>query len=483
LSVDATTVKDQSSGQPYVIGTDTVEETDRDFFKRQLTAEVTAKGHKVTKELDISPHYNQHKISYSTLNNTLAVGTRVRGATSNALGIVMEHNTTDKYVIVHRDVKDWGQPGSQFTGDEIIKNTALSTTYFTATSIDLHHVIENIVSNQDPSTITPDTTITSANQKISNGIEGGGDAYAHADFISGFAGRGKVLVASDNSEAYDSEMRQRKVNIVSSPIFTQSATQRGRTYSAGVKQTRALNTQSSRTLGTNTIVTNLTGTALRIDSAFNTTTLAGVSFGHRPAGQKLFESTNFLSERIVTENQEPLIFEPDNGNILGENFSQGGIILLEDGQQVLWEDETINDETKYFVSEESTQVGSFNLLDETGSRLIDETDSLPLIKEDALMIGQKNSEHSGPTIGDLADMMFTENYSMMNKIQLDGGSGISSGDDLLLETGEHCLQESPSEGIRISDISTIYDNKFVSNIERELDRRTSLTYSAVIQSG
>ena len=480
LSVSANTVKDQSSGQPYVIGTDTVEETDRDFFKRQLTAEVTAKGHKVTKELDISPHYNQHKISYSTLNNTLAVGTRVRGATSNALGIVMEHNTTGKYVIVHRDVKDWGQAGSQFAGDEIIKNTALSTTYFTATSIDLHHVIENIVSNSSQSTaITPDTTLLASNQKTN--AEGGGETPA--SYISGFTGRGRILTANDPNETYDSEMRQRKVNIVSSPIFTQSATQRGRTFSAGVKQTRTLNTQSSRTLGTNTKVTNLTGTALRIDSSFNTTTLAGVSFGHRPAGQKLFESTNFLSERIVTENQEPLIFEPDNGNILGEDFTQGGIILLEDGQQVLWEDDTINDETKYFVSEESTQVGSFNLLDETGSRLIDETDSLPLIKEDALMIGQKNSEHSGPTIGDLSDMMFTENYSMMNKIQLNGGTGISSGDDLLLETGEHCLQESPSEGIRISDISTIYDNKFVSNIERELDRRTSLTYSAVIQSG
>ena len=479
LSVDATTVKDQSSGQPYVIGTDTVEETDRDFFKRQLTAEVTAKGHKVTKELDISPHKNQHKISYSTLNNSLAVGTRVRGATSNALGIVMEPDTANKFILVHRDIKDWGAGGSQFTGSEIIQNTAASTNYFTATSIELHHVIENIVSNQDPSTITPDTTLLATNQKTN--AEGGGETPS--TYISGFTGRGRILTATDPNETYDSEMRQRKVNIVSSPIFTQSATQRGRTYSAGVKQTRALNTQSSRTLGTNTIVTNLTGTALRIDSAFNTTTLAGVSFGHRPAGQKLFESTNFLSERIVTENQEPLIFEPDNGNILGENFSQGGIILLEDGQQVLWEDQTINDETKYFVSEESTQVGSFNLLDETGSRLIDETDSLPLIKEDALMIGQKNSEHSGPTIGDLADMMFTENYSMMNKIQLDGGSGISSGDDLLLETGEHCLQESPSEGIRISDISTIYDNKFVSNIERELDRRTSLTYSAVIQSG
>jgi len=479
LSVDATTVKDQSSGQPYVIGTDTVEETDRDFFKRQLTAEVTAKGHKVTKELDISPHKNQHKISYSTLNNSLAVGTRVRGATSNSLGIVMEHDTTNKFILVHRDIKDWGAGGSQFTGSEIIQNTAASTNYFTATSIELHHVIENIVSNQDPSTITPDTTLLATNQKTN--AEGGGETPS--TYISGFTGRGRILTATDPNETYDSEMRQRKVNIVSSPIFTQSATQRGRTYSAGVKQTRTLNTQSSRTLGTNTKVTNLTGTALRIDSAFNTTTLAGVSFGHRPAGQKLFESTNFLSERIVTENQEPLIFEPDNGNILGEDFTQGGIILLEDGQQILWEDATINDETKYFVSEESTQVGSFNLLDETGSRLIDETDSLPLIKEDALMIGQKNSEHSGPTIGDLADMMFTENYSMMNKIQLDGGSGISSGDDLLLETGEHCLQESPSEGIRISDISTLYDNKFVSNIERELDRRTSLTYSAVIQSG
>ena len=71
----------------------------------------------------------------------------------------------------------------------------------------------------------------------------------------------------------------------------------------------------------------------------------------------------------------------------------------------------------------------------------------------------------------------------MKKVQLDGGSGISSGDDLLLETGEHLLQESPSEGIRISDISTIYPNKFVSEFERELERKTHLSYSAVVQTG
>ena len=482
LSVDATTVKDQSSGQPYVLGTDTVEETDRDFFKRQLTAEVTAKGHEVTKELDISPHYNQHKISYTTLVTTLPVGTKVRGATSNALGIVMEHDTTNKYVIVHRALRDWGQPASQFLGNELIKNTALSTTYFTTTSIDLHHVIENIVSKEEPSTITPDTTITSANQKISNGIEGGGSTYTVG--ISGFTGRGRILTAGDPNETYDSEMRQRKVNIVSSPLFTQSTRQRGRTFSAGVKQTRTLNTQTSRTLGSNSTVTNLTGTALRIDSSLNTLTQAGVSFGHRPAGQKLFESASFLSERIITEAGDSLIFEPQAGFILGEqDFGQGGVIINEDGTRISYEDATIADEDLVFVSEESSQIGSYNLLDETDNvRLVGEDDN-PILLENALMIGQKDSSQVGTTIGDLKDVVFTDNYGIMKKVQLDGGSGISSGDDLLLETGEHLLQESPSEGIRISDISTIYPNKFVSEFERELERKTHLSYSAVVQTG
>ena len=483
LSVDSNTVKDQSSGQPYVIGTDTVAETDRDFFKRQLTAEATAKGHKVTKELDISPHYNQHKLSYSSLDNTLAVGTKVRGTTSNALGIVMEHNTTDKYVIIHRDGKDFGQAGSQFAGDEIIKNTAQTTTYFTTTSIDLHHIPEMIVSNSSQSTaITPDTTITSANQKISNTVEGGGSTYTVG--VSGFTGRGRTLVAGTPSEAYDSEMRQRKVNIISSPLFTQSTTQRGRTFQAGVKQIRTLNTQSSRTVGTDTKVTNLSGTALRIDSVFNTITQAGVSFGHRPAGQKLFESSSFVSERIMTEAGENLIFEPQSGRILGEiEFGQGGVIINEDDSYISYEDATIADDELIFVSEESSQVDSYNLVDETNKvRLVGEDDN-PLLLEDALMIGQKDaSSQVGPTIGDLGDMIFTENYGIMQKVQLQNATA-STGDDLLLETGEHMLQEAPSEGIRISDISTLYPNQFVSGFETGLNNKAKLNYSAVVQTG
>ena len=148
----------------------------------------------------------------------------------------------------------------------------------------------------------------------------------------------------------------------------------------------------------------------------NQITLAGNSFGHRPAGQRLFETTNFLSEQIVSESQEPLIMEPANGYIIGEDFPEGpDSILLEDGTKLQWEDGFLED-TRYFVSEESTQIGSYNLLDESGNRFIDETDSKPLLLDEALMIGQKESNESGPSIGDLGNMMFTENYKLMNKI-------------------------------------------------------------------
>ena len=486
LSTGASTVKDQSSGRAYVIGTDTVEETDRDFFKRQLTAEAQIQGHRVNKEILMFPHYNQHKINYSTLDNTLAVGTIVRGMTSNALGIVMEHDTTEKYVIVHRDNRSQGAAGSQFTaGGEVIKNEVGTTTYLTATSIELHHAPDSIVENKSQSTaITPDTTITSANQKISNTVEGGGNTYTVG--VSGFTGRGRKLAAGTPSEAYDSEMRQRKVNIISSPLFTQSTTQRGRTFSAGVKQTRTLNTQSSRTLGTNNIVTNLSGTALRIDSHLNTTVAEnknGVSFGHRPAGQKLFETTSFQVERIMAEDGSNIIFEPQGGRILGEGkvgFGQGGVILNEDGNTfITYDDATIVDDELVFVSEESSQIESFNIIGEDGVRLIDETDSKPLLLDTALMIGQKDSATPiGPTIGDLGHMMFTENYSIMKKIQQQGNT-----DDILLETGEHLIQESPSEGIRISDISSIYPNKFVTGFDTGLNNKAKLNYSAVVQTG
>jgi hypothetical protein len=79
-------------------------------------------------------------------------------------------------------------------------------------------------------------------------------------------------------------------------------------------------------------------------------------------------------------------------------------------------------------------------------------------------------------------MMFIENYGIIQKVQLQNATA-STGDDLLLENGYNMIQESPSEGIRISDISTLYPNQFVSGFETGLNNKAKLNYSAVVQTG
>ena len=243
----------------------------------------------------------------------------------------------------------------------------------------------------------------------------------------------------------------------------------------------------------------INGTALRLDDIKNSVSEAagdssvtvrrddgtrtgvnlssGVNWGYRPAGQKLYESTNFLSEKLISEASDTFVMEDTHGRIMGEYFGQGGIVLFEDDTEMLCETATIADETEYFVSEETTQVASYNLIAESGERIIDESDNR-FLTEEALMIGQKESNQSGPTIGDLRNIMFTENYSIMKKVQQEGNT-----DDIMLETGEHLIIESPSEGLRISDISTIYSNRLIINLERELGRKTNFNHSAVVQTG
>ena len=72
-------------------------------------------------------------------------------------------------------------------------------------------------------------------------------------------------------------MRQRKVTIVSSPIYSSAATQSGRTLSAGNNTRTPLNQKGARTEGTNTIVAGdtappylaINGTSLRLDDIKN----------------------------------------------------------------------------------------------------------------------------------------------------------------------------------------------------------------------
>ena len=49
--------------------------------------------------------------------------------------------------------------------------------------------------------------------------------------------------------------------------------------------------------------------------------------------------------------------------------------------------------------------------------------------------------------------------------------------------GGHIIHEALLEGLRISDISTIYPNRLISNLERELGRKTNFNHSAVVQTG
>ena len=133
--VPANVSTDQGSGQAFIAG-ETIVESDVGLYDRIIRANVQAGGHEVIKELDIMPHYAHHRIYYTTLDTTLPVGTIVKGATSGVQARVMEHDTTNKYVILWIGATEpYGSNVGNFTTEDI-KNTALSTTYFTATKVE-----------------------------------------------------------------------------------------------------------------------------------------------------------------------------------------------------------------------------------------------------------------------------------------------------------------------------------------------------------
>ena len=96
------------------------------------------------------------------------------------------------------------------------------------------------------------------------------------------------------------------------------------------------------------------------------------------------------------------------------------------------------------------------------------------------MIEQNVNLKTGPTISDLGFMSFNENYAIMANFKQEGSG---STDNLILEDGNDLILESPHEGIRISDISTIYPKRFVSTLERDRSQKINLNHSAVIQTG
>ena len=84
----------------------------------------------------------------------------------------------------------------------------------------------------------------------------------------------------------------------------------------------------------------------------------------------------------------------------------------------------------------------------------------------------------GPTLGDLSKIGFSQNLKFEERITQEDGDNI-----LMENVAGRLLVEAPYEGVKISDISTLYGNIPISELEINEGMRTSLTFSASVQSG
>ena len=129
---------------------------------------------------------------------------------------------------------------------------------------------------------------------------------------------------------------------------------------------------------------------------------------------------------------------------------------------------------------------------EEHGRIIFEDDSA-LVQEMSSSILPTPTIAVGPTLGDLSRIGFSSNLEFEERMRQESGNaannvdGINTetgkGDLILMESGWKLLEEAPNEGVKISDISTLYGNIPISELEINEGMRTSLTFSASVQSG
>ena len=87
-------------------------------------------------------------------------------------------------------------------------------------------------------------------------------------------------------------------------------------------------------------------------------------------------------------------------------------------------------------------------------------------------------ERLGPTLGDLARIGFSQTLKFEERITQENG------DDILMENeAGRVLVEAPYEGVKISDISTLYPKESVSDLQEHVGRTMILNYPASVQSG
>ena len=477
LVEDASTKTDQGSGQAFIVGQD-ITESDVGLYDRIIRANVTAHGHEVVKELEIYPHYAHTRIYYNTLDNALSIGQTVKGATSGKLGRVMEHDTVNKFIIVWEGSDSFGANVGSFT-TEVITNEAGNTNHFTATTIEEHHVHENIVKvdigHNSPVSV-PSRPSLSVDPKRNIAVE-----------------------------FYEGANRQQRKNITILQTFASANTKSGRTLTIVPDPKEDLNQHGLRGSANATTIAYVGGLdwGETIKSANRDSIINNLATGNTnhlvPSDAKRINSVaNVDEEFIITEDGSYLIEEIDHGFLMAEpepekynsytttdgHYYVGDKwtvdpteeLTLEDGGRLALEEATEIEGHERFVTERSFNLGSYFTKTEDHDTLIYE-DGSRIIQENAVSFGEP-VERLGPTLGDLAKIGFSQSLKFEERITQEDG------DNILMENeAGRLLVESPYEGVKISDISTLYPKQSIADLQEHKGRTMILNYPASVQSG
>ena len=484
---DASTKTDQGSGQAFLVG-ETITESDVGLYDRIIRADVTAHGHQVVKEVEIYPHYAHHRIYYNTLDNAITIGQTIKN--NGKLGRVMEHDTVNKFIIVWSGSDSFGANLGSFT-TSAVTNEAGSTTHFTATVVEEHHVNENIVKfdvgHNSPVVTPPQNQVVDPD----NNIHPPGTLDPNAFFKA--------------SEFYEGANRQQRKNISILQTFASANTKSGRTLTVVPDSKEDLNQQGLRGSANATTIAYVGGLdwGETIKSANRDSIINNLATGRErhkvPSDAKRINSVaNVDEEFIVTEDGSYLIEEIDHGFLMAEpepekynlylttdgkqyfgdrwTVDATEELTLEDGNRLALEDATDIEKHERFVTERSYNLGSYFIKSEVQDTLVYE-DGSRIIQENAISFGEP-VERLGPTLGDLARIGFSQTLKFEERITQEDG------DNILMESeAGRLLVEAPYEGVKISDISTLYPKESVSDLQEHVGRTMILNYPASVQSG
>ena len=151
-------------------------------------------------------------------------------------------------------------------------------------------------------------------------------------------------------------------------------------------------------------------------------------------------------------------------------------LTLEDGGRLELEDATDIEEHERIVTERSFNLGSYFTKTEDQDTMVYE-DGTRIIQENATSFGEP-VERLGPTLGDLAKIGFSQTLKFEERITQEDGDNI-----LMENVAGRLLVESPFEGVKISDISNLYPNRSISDLQEHGGRSMILNYPSSVQSG